>query len=299
MVLGFGCVSLWAWGGVDWILAGLVYSGFPRDLRRRFPRSVSRICPCSSVTYLILRHVECLRSNSHRLCLILFITFFSFLFLDARLYSLMIPEISRRSRPDWACLTTRQELLSWLSVGPSSSILSLNGSGKIESCDQKYCSNNSYVRSSCVSSGNGSPDVFSTYSAFRASSGTLAIGELLGAASFIVSVVVGSMALVKPFKVHPGPFIRDVGFAIVAVGLVLGVLWDGKLMFWETSCMIGLYCVYVAWVVGGTWYMARRREGRIRLEGEEGEEGLIGGEMTRLLRSFMIWDKGCMGASWN
>lgn len=36
---------------------------------------------------------------------------------------------------------------------------------------------------------NGSPDVFSTFAALRTNSGALAIGELLGAASFIVSVV--------------------------------------------------------------------------------------------------------------
>lgn len=36
---------------------------------------------------------------------------------------------------------------------------------------------------------NGSPDVFSTFAALRRHSGSLAIGELIGAASFIVSVV--------------------------------------------------------------------------------------------------------------
>ncbi|GJN87171.1 hypothetical protein Rhopal_000116-T1 [Rhodotorula paludigena] len=36
---------------------------------------------------------------------------------------------------------------------------------------------------------NGSPDVFSTFAALRSGSGSLAIGELIGAASFIVSVV--------------------------------------------------------------------------------------------------------------
>ena len=40
--------------------------------------------------------------------------------------------------------------------------------------------------------GNGSPDLFSTFSAFKANSGSLAVGELIGAASFIVSVVVDS-----------------------------------------------------------------------------------------------------------
>lgn len=36
---------------------------------------------------------------------------------------------------------------------------------------------------------NGSPDVFSTFAALRSGSGALAFGELIGAASFIVSVV--------------------------------------------------------------------------------------------------------------
>lgn len=36
---------------------------------------------------------------------------------------------------------------------------------------------------------NGSPDVFSTFSALKSNAGSLAIGELIGAASFIVSVV--------------------------------------------------------------------------------------------------------------
>src|SRR6267154_1072085 len=39
--------------------------------------------------------------------------------------------------------------------------------------------------------GNGSPDLFATFSALRANAGSLAIGELLGAATFIVSCVVG------------------------------------------------------------------------------------------------------------
>ncbi|KAL7409177.1 Sodium/calcium exchanger protein-domain-containing protein [Mrakia frigida] len=112
--------------------------------------------------------------------------------------------------------------------------------------------------------GNGSPDVFSTYASFTANSGSLAIGELLGAATFIISVVVGSMALVKPFHVHPGPFIRDVGFAIAAVSLLLGVMHDGKLEPWETVAMIGLYCLYVVWVIGGTkvmeWRERRRKD---------------------------------------
>ncbi|CAH7666331.1 hypothetical protein PPACK8108_LOCUS682 [Phakopsora pachyrhizi] len=49
--------------------------------------------------------------------------------------------------------------------------------------------------------GNGAPDMFSTFVAMRYGTGSLAIGELIGAASFIVSVVLGSMFLIKTFQV--------------------------------------------------------------------------------------------------
>ncbi|KAF9046958.1 hypothetical protein BDZ89DRAFT_1058430 [Hymenopellis radicata] len=100
--------------------------------------------------------------------------------------------------------------------------------------------------------GNGSPDVFSTFSAMRANSGSLAIGELLGAASFIVSCVVGSMCIIRPFEVNRGPFLRDVGFFTVAVSLLLVILSDGHIRPWEAALMIVLYIFYVAWVVVGT-----------------------------------------------
>nr|GAT60796.1 predicted protein [Mycena chlorophos] len=110
--------------------------------------------------------------------------------------------------------------------------------------------------------GNGSPDVFSTFSAMRANSGSLAIGELLGAASFIVSCVVGSMCVIKPFQLHRATsFFRDVGFMLVAVSLLLGILWDGRIYFWEAATMIALYGIYVATVVVGTWW-ERRQERR-------------------------------------
>ena len=106
--------------------------------------------------------------------------------------------------------------------------------------------------------GNGSPDVFATFSAMRTNSGGLAIGELLGAACFVTSCVVGSMCIIKPFKVDRGPFLRDVGFFTIAVTLVLIVLWDSKLEAWESVGLIGLYFVYVTVVVIGSSWERRR-----------------------------------------
>ncbi|CAK5268541.1 unnamed protein product [Mycena citricolor] len=125
--------------------------------------------------------------------------------------------------------------------------------------------------------GNGSPDVFSTFSAMRAGTGSLAIGELLGAASFIVSCVVGSMCIIKPFQLHKAAqFLRDVGFMFVAVSLLLVILWDGSIHFWESALMIGLYVLYVATVIAQNWWerrqdQKRELEARIRAEYDDSD----------------------------
>ncbi|KAJ5180451.1 Sodium/calcium exchanger membrane region [Penicillium capsulatum] len=107
--------------------------------------------------------------------------------------------------------------------------------------------------------GNGSPDVFSTFAAMRSNSGSLAIGELIGAATFITSVVAGSMALVRPFKVARRSFVRDVGYFVVAVSFSMVLLADGRLHVWESAAMVGLYAFYVVMVVTWHWYLVRRR----------------------------------------
>ena len=110
--------------------------------------------------------------------------------------------------------------------------------------------------------GNGSPDVFSTFAAMSTNSGSLAVGELFGAAGFITAVVAGSMALIRPFHVARRSFVRDVGFFVVAAGFSMVFLWDGKLQLWECMTMVGFYMFYVAFVVAWHWWLGRRRRKR-------------------------------------
>jgi len=111
--------------------------------------------------------------------------------------------------------------------------------------------------------GNGSPDVFSTFAAMSSNSGSLAVGELMGAAGFITAVVAGSMAIVKPFQVARKSFVRDVGFFAIAASFSLVFLKDGNLKLWECIVMVAFYVFYVVFVVAWHWWLQRRR--RIRL----------------------------------
>ncbi|KAJ3575364.1 hypothetical protein NPX13_g4062 [Xylaria arbuscula] len=112
--------------------------------------------------------------------------------------------------------------------------------------------------------GNGSPDVFSTFAAMGSNSGSMAVGELIGAAGFITTVVAGSMALVREFKVARRTFVRDICFFIVAVAFAIGFLFDGQLHFVECVVMIGFYIFYVAVVVGWHAYTTRRNTRRAK-----------------------------------
>ncbi|CCM00084.1 uncharacterized protein FIBRA_02111 [Fibroporia radiculosa] len=126
--------------------------------------------------------------------------------------------------------------------------------------------------------GNGSPDVFSTFSAMKANSGGLAIGELLGAATFIVSCVVGSLCIIKPFRVIRYRFFRDVGFFTVAVVVLLVVLWDSKIQSFEAGFLIALYLFYVVIVVGGSMWekrVERRRRHEELMRDEFREETVV------------------------
>ena len=153
--------------------------------------------------------------------------------------------------------------------------------------------------------GNGSPDLFSTFSAMQSNLGSLALGELIGAASFIVSVVAGyvdsmylclltvlfiycvllrSMCAIKPFRAKKFSFLRDVSFFTFAILLVMAIVSDGLIHLYEAIILILFYVVYVLVVVGGNYYMKKRSNylnlvERARLEYEEN-----GTEVDNLLR---------------
>lgn len=130
--------------------------------------------------------------------------------------------------------------------------------------------------------GNGSPDVFSTFAAMKTHSGSLAVGELIGAAGFITAVVAGSMALVRPFKVARKSFVRDVGFFIVAASFSMVFLADGHLHLWECAVMVGFYVFYVITVVFWHWYLARKRRHNYREAAARGHFQVPGSEETEV-----------------
>ncbi|KAJ2335990.1 hypothetical protein GGI00_001077, partial [Coemansia sp. RSA 2681] len=103
--------------------------------------------------------------------------------------------------------------------------------------------------------GNGAPDLFSTFSAVRAGSGALALGQLIGSASFIVSVVVGATTLVVPvYKVSQLSYLRELGFFVATIGMIAVIVLSERLSQGLAICMVGLYVTYVVTVMVTTYY---------------------------------------------
>ncbi|KAF8955201.1 hypothetical protein BGZ46_002697 [Entomortierella lignicola] len=101
--------------------------------------------------------------------------------------------------------------------------------------------------------GNASPDIFGTFSAIGAGSGTLAVGEVVGAAAFTTSVVVGSMMIVQPFTVGRIPFLRDTIFFTGCILFTVYSVLSKRIALWQSIALIVAYVVYVVIVVTGNW----------------------------------------------
>ncbi|CAO3590951.1 unnamed protein product [Absidia cylindrospora] len=102
--------------------------------------------------------------------------------------------------------------------------------------------------------GNGSPDLFSTFSAMNSGSGSLAIGELIGAAFFIVSVVSGSMGIIRPFKSKRITFMRDASYLTGAIIMITWIVYHQRICWYHGVALITYYVSYVLIVVFGTYH---------------------------------------------
>ncbi|KAI7852520.1 Sodium/calcium exchanger protein-domain-containing protein [Circinella umbellata] len=100
--------------------------------------------------------------------------------------------------------------------------------------------------------GNGSPDLFSTFSAMNSGSGSLAIGELIGAAFFIVAIVSGSMGIIRPFRSERITFMRDATFLAGAVIMMTWIVYHQRIYWYHGIGLVAYYLIYVAVVMLGS-----------------------------------------------
>lgn len=97
--------------------------------------------------------------------------------------------------------------------------------------------------------GNATPDIFSTYSALSSDSSSLAIGELIGSAAFVICFIIGAMGIIRPFEVNHMEFIKDLYLFLALILLSFLFIYDEKLWDWECIMMILAYIAYVLYTI--------------------------------------------------
>ena len=119
--------------------------------------------------------------------------------------------------------------------------------------------------------GNGAPDIFSSVSAIMQKDdkkANLAIGALFGAGMFVTSVVVGSVAIVKPFTLNQRPFLRDILFYLIGVFWTFVILWQNKVTIYSAVGLIAMYISYVVVVIAGRVIFQKWKKWRARTQAQ-------------------------------
>jgi Ca2+/Na+ antiporter len=92
---------------------------------------------------------------------------------------------------------------------------------------------------------NGSPDILSTYIAMEKGMTSMAVGELLGSANFVLTVVIGVLSIYKPFKVNQKTFMRDLFVFSILILCSLLILSDGIITIFESIILCFLYIIFI------------------------------------------------------
>lgn len=97
--------------------------------------------------------------------------------------------------------------------------------------------------------GNGAPDIVSSLVGVEQSRPALVFGELLGAGTFVTTVVAGAVFLLCRFALEPASFLRDAVFYLGASFWTFWLFHAGAVTLGHAVGFLALYCVYIAVVL--------------------------------------------------
>ncbi|XP_012222241.1 mitochondrial sodium/calcium exchanger protein-like [Linepithema humile] len=112
--------------------------------------------------------------------------------------------------------------------------------------------------------GNGAPDIFTSLVS-RGDKPIIMFTELIGAGVFVTSMIAGSVAIIKPFKVSLRSLMRDACFYIVSVCWISYVVWDEMIYLWEAVSFILIYALFIVVVVIMQMYDTREETLKTRI----------------------------------
>lgn len=99
--------------------------------------------------------------------------------------------------------------------------------------------------------GSSAPELFVSLLAILrpGNHGAMGTGTIVGSAIFNILVIIGASVLVKGAKVLWQPIVRDIGFYVLTIILLILTFIDGKIEIFESIWFIALYVIYILAVV--------------------------------------------------
>ncbi|MDP3975402.1 MAG: calcium/sodium antiporter [bacterium] len=102
-----------------------------------------------------------------------------------------------------------------------------------------------FIGLTLVSFGTSAPEIAVSVMAALEGKGALSVGNVIGSNIFNLGFILGLVALVAVQKIHRKVVYRDGVVLLFSTFLVLSVVWDYQVSFWEGVMLLGLLATYV------------------------------------------------------
>ncbi|XP_011478326.1 sodium/potassium/calcium exchanger 3 isoform X2 [Oryzias latipes] len=98
-----------------------------------------------------------------------------------------------------------------------------------------------------MAAGSSAPELFTSLIGVFITKGDVGVGTIVGSAVFNILVIIGLCGIFsgQPITLSWWPLFRDAVFYILSIVVLILVIYDEKVMWWETIILISMYGIYI------------------------------------------------------
>ncbi|KAF3693968.1 Sodium/potassium/calcium exchanger 3 [Channa argus] len=98
-----------------------------------------------------------------------------------------------------------------------------------------------------MAAGSSAPELFTSLIGVFITKGDVGVGTIVGSAVFNILVIIGICGIFagRPITLSWWPLFRDAVFYILSIVVLILVIYDEKVLWWETIIMISMYGIYI------------------------------------------------------
>ncbi|XP_040904014.1 sodium/potassium/calcium exchanger 3 [Toxotes jaculatrix] len=98
-----------------------------------------------------------------------------------------------------------------------------------------------------MAAGSSAPELFTSLIGVFITKGDVGVGTIVGSAVFNILVIIGICGIFskQPISLTWWPLFRDAVFYILSILVLILVIYDEKVMWWETIILISMYGIYI------------------------------------------------------